>query len=731
MKEGEILENDIVIEGEVLDDAIQDDEFIQYEEEHKSELEEITEDNLKEFANQLQFDTLAQECIVEDLCKSYNISKEDMFVLIHELKKRGNNVITLNTTAYKDNKNNEDLDKVQVTLIRNFGHEQLIDDLSYEIVDNDENIRVMMISDTRLGSIYSQLSILNDMYLKAASMGVKYVFLTGDVVEGIYSGAKSIYNSTLHKYGYEDQADYVASCFPRVEGIKTFFITGEHDLSYLKTKEKIDIGTLIASKREDMIYLGPRRKKVTFVNEENKNGNVSIYLQHSKGNVPYTVSYKPQQKISSLRNEDKTDILVTSHFAACDSFLRRGVRSFQVPTVTATTDEMKDANTPVYNSVGAWIVSLNKDRRGNLKNTTQMWIPYYNTIVDDYKSAKALYLSNDKQMFIPQTYIKDEKDKMFSSIKNGETVEEVCQRLGVSELKLGGLLEEFLLKGYDISIDEKDNERVIVKKRNRSSNKTIKPNLDDLIKIRQTWISDSHLCNEAQQLNMLNDIYKETAKRGIDTVLHFGDIFDGDYKNRPEHQYELFRLGASRQLEYGAEYYPKVEGVTTYFITGNHDSTHMKNGGVFIGPALDKLRDDMVFVGDEHAIFRPEENPKTSIEMFHPGGGSASSLSYRAQKYIDKMEPGSKPNIVGMGHYHQSHFMSYRNVISILLPCTTAKSPFAVRQGLENTMGAYFVEMYVNNKGEIEMFAFEEKRYTQKDVKKDDYLKTKALVLKK
>ena len=54
-----------------------------------------------------------------------------MFVLIHELKKRGNNVITLNTTAYKENKNKEDLDKVQVTLIRNFGHEQLIDDLSY------------------------------------------------------------------------------------------------------------------------------------------------------------------------------------------------------------------------------------------------------------------------------------------------------------------------------------------------------------------------------------------------------------------------------------------------------------------------------------------------------------------------------------------------------------------------------------------------------------------------
>lgn len=731
MVRGNVDNDDIVIEGEVLEDAHEDVEFNEYQQEHKDELEVITEENLKEFANQLQFDSLARECIVEDLCKSYNISKEDMFVLIHELKKRGNNVITLNTTAYKENKNKEDLDKVQVTLIRNFGHEQLIDDLSYEIVDNDENVKVMLISDTRLGSIYSQLSILNDMYLKAASMGVKYVFLTGDVVEGIYSGAKGIYNTTLHKYGYEDQADYVASCFPRVDGITTYFITGEHDLSFLKTQDKIDIGTLIANKRNDMIYLGPRRKKVTFITDDKRNGNISLYLQHSKGNVPYTVSYKPQQKISSLRNEDKTDILVTSHFAACDSFYRRGVRSFQVPTVTATTDEMKDANTPVYNSVGAWVVNLNKDKKGNLKNTTQMWIPYYNTIVDDYKTAKTLYVSKDKPVFFSQSYDKDEKDKMFSHIRNGESLESVCEKFNTTELKFGGLIEEFLLKGYDISIDEKDGKKYIVKKKSKSTVKDIKPNTDDLIHIRQTWISDSHLCNEAQQLHLLNDVYKETKKRGIDTVLHFGDILDGDYKNRPEHQYALFRLGASRQLEYVNDYYPKVEGVTTYFITGNHDSTHMKNGGVFVGPAIEKMRPDLKFVGDERAIFKPNESPKTSIEMYHPGGGCASSLSYRSQKYIDKMEPGEKPNVVGMGHFHQSHFMSYRNVIALLLPCTTAKSAFAVRQGLENTMGAYFVDMYVNSKGEIEMFAFEEKRYTQKDVKKDDYLKTKQLVLKK
>ena len=711
---------DVKVDGQLF---IDEDSVIRCE----GDITEISESNLREFADMLQFDTLAQECILEDLCRSYNISREDMFVLIHELKKRGNNIVTLNTSASHDG---DDL-KTQVTLIRNFGHEELINDLSYNIIDNEENIKVMLISDTRFGSIYQQTTILNDMYLKAKEMGVKYVFLTGDVVEGIYRGAKSIYNTTLHKDGYDDQADYVAACFPRIQGITTYFVTGEHDLSFLKGTDKVDIGKLIAAKRDDMIYLGPKRKKVSFVTGDRRSGSISFYLQHSSGNVPYTISYKPQQKISSLRNEDKTDILVTSHFAACDSFLRRGVRSYQVPTVTATTDEMKDANTPVYNTIGAWVVSLDRDKKGSLKRTSQMYIPYYKTIKDDYRTFKKLEDSDHILVQVPEKSLKDDRDKMFSQIRNGESVDKICERLGISPLKFGGIVEELRHRGYDISIDESSENKVVIKKNKGKTNKTIKPNIDELKKIRQVWISDTHLCNEAQQLNLINKIYREAAERGIDTVLHFGDVLDGDYHNRPEHQYALFRLGATRQLEYLTNYYPKVEGIETYFITGTHDQTHCKNGGVFVGPAIEEKRPDMHFLGDDMGIYHPLGSKKTSIEMFHPGGGCSSSLSYKMQKYIDKMEPGTKPNIIGSGHFHQSHMMAYRNVIAFLIPCLTSKTNFAIRQGLENTMGAYFIDMYVNDDGDIEMIEFEEKRFTEKDIKKDDYIKTKQLVLKK
>ncbi len=81
------------------ENLMEDPDFIRYEEENRDKLIEINEENLKEYADEIQFDTLAQECIAEDLCRFYKISKEDLFVLIHELKKRGNNVVTMNTTA--------------------------------------------------------------------------------------------------------------------------------------------------------------------------------------------------------------------------------------------------------------------------------------------------------------------------------------------------------------------------------------------------------------------------------------------------------------------------------------------------------------------------------------------------------------------------------------------------------------------------------------------------------
>lgn len=691
----------------------------------EKEVMDVNESNIELLSNQIQTDTLNGVCSFDDLMQTYNIDRKGLMKIIAELKKRGNNISILENTSSFDSEGK------MGTFIKNYGHITLNSDSVYKIEDNDPNIKIMFASDTRYGSKYSQPSIFNEMCANASSMGVKYIVINGDIVEGIYRGKKDILNQTLFRHGYEEQANYVKDILPRIDGVRYLIVTGEHDLTFLNSKAKVDIGKLIASKRDDVTYLGQKNAKLIFTNGNNGN-KIVIDLRHHVGTIPYTISYRPQQIISSYRNEDKPDILVCSHFLACDSFLRRGVREFQTPSVVATTDEMRMQNTPVYNTVGSWVVTLNKDKKGRLESTSQLLMPYYITIKDDYKTCKPLVISSRHSIHFPQKKAKDEIDKTFNQIKNGETLIDVCTRLGIEELDFMGLLEELKLRNYDINIEEQNGIQTIIKRNNYKRSKNIKSNIDELEHVKLIFISDTHCCSNTEQKSFTDKVIREGYKAGYKDIIHFGDVADGDYHNRADHRYSLHTLGATAQADYITDtYFPvsKEDDINYFFITGSHDWTHMINGGANLGKMIEKARNDMHYLGNDRGIYSTGPNGRTKVEVYHPGGGCAASLSYKPQKYIDKMEPGNKPNILGEGHYHQSHFMFYRNVLSFLVPCLVAKTGFAKRQGLENTMGAYYVDLYINKKGEVEYIEFKEKRFEEKETKDSDF-KGPRLVLK-
>ena len=227
-----------------------------------------------------------------------------------------------------------------------------------------------------------------------------------------------------------------------------------------------------------------------------------------------------------------------------------------------------------------------------------------------------------------------------------------------------------------------------------------------------------------------NKVYEEAHERGIDTVLHAGDVVDGDYRNkRPAHPYDLFAQGASQQLDNVVYNYPRVDGITTYFITGSHDDTHYLNGGFSMGKGISDLRDDLVWLGPNQAMFYAGK-ARVPILIKHPGGGCSKSLSYKPQEAINKMDETAKPKILLMGHYHKSYCMYYNDVYAILVPCLVDQTQFMQMNDLQNVVGAVFLDLYVTKHGDIEYFNYDEVRYTDKDIIHDDYLQAKRLVLK-
>lgn len=189
----------------------------------------------------------------------------------------------------------------------------------------------------------------------------------------------------------------------------------------------------------------------------------------------------------------------------------------------------------------------------------------------------------------------------------------------------------------------------------------------------------------------------------------------------------MFLRGFDEQVGYVIDMYPHIDGITTYFIQGSHDETHLKNGGATAGIWIERCRNDMVYLGQDKATF---EINNLKILMDHPGGGNAKSYSYKPQQAIEGLTPGEKPNILLQGHYHKSYYMFYRNVHALLVPCLVNQSQFMKKMNLQNIIGGYFLKIYSDDKGNIHYFEPEEQLFTSKDLIENDYQKCKKLDIK-
>ena len=211
--------------------------------------------------------------------------------------------------------------------------------------------------------------------------------------------------------------------------------------------------------------------------------------------------------------------------------------------------------------------------------------------------------------------------KLYRYMRHGTSVEDFMMKYHIKSEELKGILELCRIYGKNIEIIEKNGVLIFDKPTTRTFI-TTKPDLsgEKLIHTEICVVSDTHLGNIHQQLHLLNQIYEEAYNRGITTVLHCGDLADGNYLNRPEQPRQQFLHGFDEQVGYVVDMYPKVEGITTKYILGSHDETHYKNGQATVNNWISRCRDDMIYLGQDSAAINING---VEIFMDHPGGGSA------------------------------------------------------------------------------------------------------------
>lgn len=215
-------------------------------------------------------------------------------------------------------------------------------------------------------------------------------------------------------------------------------------------------------------------------------------------------------------------------------------------------------------------------------------------------------------------------------------------------------------------------------------------------------MGDTQFGSKYAQITYLHDFYDLCKREGVENVYHTGDITDG-LKMRVGHEYELYEVSADEMRDDVVKNYPKIDGITTHFITGNHDASIYKHVGYDIGQAIANLRPDMKYLGRDCAVVNL--TPKCTLELRHPWDGTAYAISYKMQKMIEAMESDSKPNILAVGHYHKAEYIFYRNVHALQTGCFQGQTPFTRGKGISVHMGGWLVTIYVDENGYIQRFA--------------------------
>ena len=236
-------------------------------------------------------------------------------------------------------------------------------------------VRFGLIGDTHINSKYTQLTFLHDFYDECAREGIDTVYHCGDIDDGENMRVGHAYD--CYTQGADEHVAEIARVYPKRTGIKTRFITGNHDASMMKRCGH-NIGPVIASQRSDMEYLGSDCARVWLT------PTVDLELRHPWDGSAYSISYKVQRMIEGMDIYNRPQVIAVGHYHKGGEFYFGGVEAFIVPCFQGETPFSIGKNIPV--AMGGYIVEMRLDDEGNIKSIAPRRLRYVKAIKDDWKN---------------------------------------------------------------------------------------------------------------------------------------------------------------------------------------------------------------------------------------------------------------------------------------------------------------------------------------------------------
>lgn len=218
-------------------------------------------------------------------------------------------------------------------------------------------------------------------------------------------------------------------------------------------------------------------------------------------------------------------------------------------------------------------------------------------------------------------------------------------------------------------------------------------------RVRLAIASDSHGGSHFEQLGGLRRFYEYADRLNVDAFVHVGDWTQGSDRMHLDQAYQVHVHGADQQVAYVAATYPKSSrDIPTYGISGNHDDSFLKDGGINVLRRLAELRDDIVYLGQTACYLSVGS---LNMYLVHPRGGGAYAKSYKLQKYAEALPIGREVHLLLMGHLHSYAVSQEHGMTAMLLSSFQSQYGWLASGGLHPAIGGLIVDAWMTKAGEI------------------------------
>lgn len=574
----------------------------------------------------------------------------------------------------------------------------------YELPNNMEHLKLLLISDTHLCSEYDRLDILRYLYDKAEDKGIKHILHSGDFTDGKSHRPEHIYE--LKEPSYEGQVEYCVEKYPTFSG-KTYVIAGNHDGWWYKSAGS-EIVKSIAKKREDIIYLGSDVADM-------KIGKLKIRLFHGNGGNSYAKCFDCKTEILT-ENGWKYFCDLTKNERVATLNLKKNEFEWQKPIdyinqqydgemyhfKSRTVDMMVTPNHRML------VKKYDKNILQNRKKDLIMPSKSHQRINLDWQIIEAKDLENAKRQEWQfkrggQSWTGDLIESVDIPIRSPKKyASNPIKHIGSVKIEdIAELIAWYTTEGYSngkkINISQSEvvnsnNHKKIIDLFKRIGFKKIKINNKDNKDISVYSVELSEYLIRECGSGSYNKFLPKWLKNQPSNILKivFDTMIEGDGWKIGKSSFG-YKSVSKRLLDDVSEIAHKLG----YGVSKNKDTITMS--AIQNYPTINNKPEKINYSGNIYCV----SVPNTIILVRRNGKTCWSGNSYKLQKYLDTIPVEEKPHILQTGHIHQAFYYKQDNTHCLQTGCLEDLTPYARSLGFSGDKSCWWLDINFDDKGNI------------------------------